>query len=183
MGLIDKVFGNSYKIKIIRRQVRGGNVHKVVEDRAALIEDEDTGEKKLKFKSDGKVVPKPSNLNFDSVKTSGFLSSGSTDMLEVEEDGDTVSVISFKNSRGDLVADTAEKEHLFQTHRNFMNKKTRESWSDDDNTELIVMGTVILMLIIDLAGTYFIVNGMQDAIIEGISSGFQNLNADIVTGN
>lgn len=183
MGITDKVFGPSYDIKTIRRQVRGGNQHKVVEDRAAVVTDEVTDEKKLKFKSDGKEVPKPSNLSFDSFESTGFLNRGTSDLIELEEDGDKVSIIDFTSEEGSLNPERSEKEHLFQAHRNFVNKKTMEAWSQEDNKEFFILGTIALIVVINLAGQYFIIGGLEQGVAEGVVRAFENINADDVIGS
>lgn len=184
MGIVDKVFGPSYDIKTIRRQVRSNGQHKVLEDKAAVVTDDVTEENKLKFKSDGKEVPKPSNVSFDRFRSNSWLGRGTSEIIEFEEDGDEVSIIdfSFDNSEG-LNPERSEKEHLFQTHRNFLNKKTLEAWSSDDNKEIYILATIVLIVVINLAGEYFLINGMQDGMAEGVVRAFQNVNADAVVGN
>jgi len=181
MGLTDKVFGPSYKVKTIRRQVRNGQQDNVIMDRAALVEDDITEEKQLKFKSDGKTIPKPSNLSFDNLQTKSWFG-GSSDFLEIEEDGDQTSIINFNKKENRLTPERAEKEHIFQAHRNFLNKKTMEAWSSEDNTEIYILATIALIVVVNLAGQYFIVNGLQQGVADGVIQGFQNIDLGAATG-
>lgn len=182
MSLLDKIFGESYGIKIIRRQVRNGRQDNVIEDRAAVVEDDDTKEKQLKLKSDGKKIPKPSNLYFDRIQGSGLLST-SSDFIEIEEDGDDVSFVDFQVSSNDdedggsLNPERSEKEHIFQAHRDFMNKKTLEVWNSASNQEIYILATILMIVVIQLAGQYFIVNGLQSGIVEGVANALSS--ADI----
>ena len=185
MGLTDKVLGPSYKIKIIRRQLRSGRQDKTFEDRAAVVEAEESDQKQLKLKSDGKTIPKPSNLSFDQIQTSGFLSGGTKDFIEIEEDGDKVSFIDFSYDKDEdeLNPERSEKEHIFQAHRNFMNKQTLEAWSQDDNKEILILGLIVFTILVNLAGQYFIINGLEQSVIDGIVQGFQNVDVSTATGS
>lgn len=184
MGLTDKILGPTYNIKIIRRQLRSGRQDKTFEDLAAVVEDDESDQKQLKLKSDGKKIPKPSNLSFDQIQTLGILRGGNKDFIELEEDGDEVSFIDFSydEDEGELQPERSEKEHIFQAHRNFMNKKTLEAWSQDDNKEILILGLIVFTVLVNLAGQYFIVNGLEASVVDGIVQGFQNVDIGAATG-
>lgn len=183
MGLKTKILGPSYQIKILRRQLRNGQQDKVFMDRAAVVEDDESKEKQLKLKSDGKKIPKPSNLNFDQLQSTGLLSRGTEDFIEIEEDGDEISVIDFSyDKENGLKPERAEKEHIFQAHRNFLNKKTLEAWSQEDNKEILILGLIVFTILVNLAGMYFIVNGLEQSVVDGIVQGMQNVDVSAATG-
>lgn len=174
--MIDKILGESYNLKAIRRDknLKTGKI-----DQATIIEDEDTQEKQIKFKSDGKTIPKPSDLSLTNVKYQGITHKilggwKRTDMIEVVEDGDETKIVKITGEEENYSAETAEKEHLFATHRNFLAKKTVEAWNmDDDNTQMWLAAYLSVLALVTLGGMYMIVNGIESAVVEGVTQGIE----------
>lgn len=188
MGLLS---GDSYDNRIIRRE-KTRNGYKNVLDKAAEVEDGDTGEKQLKMKSDGLIVPKPENQKFETLWYRDFFdkltrTKSHCDFIEIylkdEDDGDYVTF-----NPEDSGLELNGNEAQFQTHRDLENEKTLDLFSEEGNQELYFLAGLGIITMINLGGMWVIVNGLQSSVIEGIQQGFNTVqsqaeNAGDVTGN
>lgn len=183
--------GDSYDTTIIRRE-KTRNGFKNIKDKAAIIEDSDTGEKQLKMKSDGLIVPKPSNQEFGTLWYRDFLdkltrTKSHCDFIEVYlKDDDEGDFVSFQPESEELVLNGNEGQ--FQTHRDLENEKTLDLFSEDGNQELYFLAGLGVITMINLGGMYVIVNGLDQAIVSGVKEGFQTVQSQAqqageVTGN
>lgn len=177
MGMINTILGGTkYDIKVVRRKVRDSSRGEAFMDRAAVIIDEDSDEQQLKFKSDGKIVPKPSEQNitplYEKKWYHKFLGGKKrNNFLEVVEDGDSGDFIEFNITEGSKSAERAEKDHIFKTHRNFLAKKTVDAWKvDDDNTQIWLAAYLSVLALITLGGMYMISSGIEESIVKGLES-------------
>jgi len=179
MGFVRNIVnGDSFDTAVIRRE-KTQNGYKNVKDKAAEIEDPDTGETLLKFKSDGLKVPKPENQQFETLWYRDwmdriFRSKSHTDFLEVyledDSDGDYVEF----DSEGNKL-ELSGSEGQFQTHRNLEAEKTLDIFSDASNEKWYFLAGLGTLIIIDIAGQYIVNQGMQRAVIEGVRQGYSTV--------
>lgn len=172
MGFItDIVNGDSYDKKILRRE-KTSNGFKNVLDKAAEIEDPDTGEKLLKFKSDGLQIPKPEAQQFEVVWYRDWIdkvtrTKSHTDFMEVylKELGDDAhgDFVTFEPAKKEL--ELMGSESQFQTHRDLEAEKTLDIFSEDGmNQQYIMIGALALIVIIDVAGKYIASQSMEESV-------------------
>jgi len=195
MGLKNVINGDTFDTTVIRRE-KTSNGFKNVKDKAAEIEDPDTGETLLKMKSDGLKIPKPDNQQFGTLWYKDFVdritrSKSHTDFIEVylketgkDADGD---YIQFNPEEDSEDLELAGSEAQFQTHRDLEAEKTLDIFSDDSNEEWYFLAGLGIITIVQLGGMWIVTNGMQDAIITGVKQGFSTVqdtanNAGSATG-
>lgn len=143
-------------------------------DKAVEKTDDDTEEKKLKFKSDGAVVPKPSADKIETseqtslwkklqgkryIKTLKFIDHGDESGEFVEVDFDDNELRSTGESR------------MFETHRSLRMQKISDMFSEEDNQKWWFLGTAGLLVAIMLGGMYIITNGFDQTIANAVQQG------------
>lgn len=174
------ILSGGYDKKVIRRKIREGQ-DKTILDEAKVIEEEDSEQKLIKFKSDGKEIPKPGDGNFEQLwyrkwwERLMFIPKKPRDFIEIKETDDEIEFIEFNiNQDDDEIVRTSEKNHLFQTHRNILARKTVEAWSGEDNTQLWLAAYLSVLALITLGGMYVLTTGVEEAIKEGLTQGLSS---------
>lgn len=190
MGIKALIKGDSYDTTVIRRE-KTSNGFKNVKDKAAEVEDSDTGETLLKMKSDGLKIPKPDNQQFETLWYKDWLdkivsSQSHTDFIEVflretgkDADGD---YIKFNPKEERETLELSGSEAQFQTHRDLEAEKTLDIFSSDDNQELYFLAGLGVITMINLGGMYIIVSGLEQSVITGIKEGFKTVGSGAAAG-
>lgn len=174
MNIKRKIFGAPFDKTVYRIRDEKGDL----KDKAALITDDTSQEKQVKFKSDGKVVPKPGDdkigymyykkwyhslLMMPEQRMEYFIffdyGDGDGDFAEIDENENRVKA--------------AGNERMFQTHRDFVGKKTLEIFSKDDNTEVWLAAYLSILVIINLAGMYVITQGVESGVASAVAKGIE----------
>lgn len=190
MGLKALIKGNNYDKTVIRRE-KTSNGFKNVKDKAAEIQDSDTGETLLKMKSDGLKIPKPDNQQFETLWYKDWLdkitsSESHTSFIEIflKETGENADgdYIQFNADRDEEQLELTGSEAQFQTHRDLEAEKTLDIFSSDDNQELYFLAGLGVITMINLGGMYIIVNGLDSAVVKGIKEGFKTTQAGVAAG-
>lgn len=175
--LIDK---HKYNIYVWRRKPNGVDYW----DQATIIEDEDTQEDQLLFKSDGTKVPKPPEEKIGTMQYRSLM-----DKLTFKKKAyvDATEFIDYGDGNGDFVsidnADSDSEEQaemkasgnnrMFETHRNLMSQKYSELFSEEDNTQLWLAGYLTVLALITIGSMWMLTNGMEESIAKGISQGIE----------
>lgn len=182
MGIKNVINGDTFNKTVIRRE-KTSNGFKNVKDKAAEIEDPDTGETLLKMKSDGLKIPKPDNQQFETLWYKDFLdrvfrSKSHTDFIEIylkdkgnDADGDFVQ---FNPSKDEMLS-LSGSEAQFQTHRDLEAEKTLDIFSDDSNEEWYFLAGLGIITIVQLGGMWIVTNGMEQSIVSGVKQGFKTV--------
>jgi len=190
MGFItDIVNGDSFDKKILRRE-KTSNGFKNVLDKAAEIEDPDTGEKLLKFKSDGLKIPKAESQQYEVLWYRDWIdrltrTKSHTQFMEVylKELGDDAhgDFVSFDPEEKEL--DLMGSESQFQTHRDLEAEKTLDIFSEDGmNQQYIMIGALALIVIIDVAGKYIASQSMEESVYNAMKRVYQTGSSAVGTG-
>jgi hypothetical protein len=198
MGLISQIAnGDTFDKKILRREKQSNGRWKNRWDKAAEIEDPDTGETQLKFKSDGAIVPKPEGSQFETLWYTSFLDKltrdvSHCDFIEVylkdtgsSGDGDWVEFNPEGGEDDEADLGLVGSESQFQTHRDLESEKTLDIFSEEDNQEWYFLAGLGVITMINLGGMYIIVNGLDQAIKAGVKEGFKTVagSKSAITGN
>jgi len=190
MGIKTKVLGHKYSKKVVRRDPVKADWW----DKAAEIEDPETGEKQWKLKKDGAIVPAPGpdetghlfyrnliqRLTFQPKKRTEYA------ILNDKGSGDGQWISLDKN---ELDMAGGGENRMFDTHRNFLSKKTVEIFSKEDNKELYILGALALITMTNLIGMYIIASNAdkigQQAIQQAVKAGVDSAGAasDAADGN
>jgi len=175
MKLVRKVLGPQYDTRVLRHKMRQGKPE-LIWDKAAEVEDGTTEEKMIEFKSDKERVPKPSeelygNLWFKKWHHMLLLrfKPKRKKFLEVVDNGDGDA--RFVQVREDDV--DFQGEHMFETHRNMMGKKTLELFSQDDNTKLWMAGYLTALAFITVGAMYVTVTGVKSSVADSVKAGVE----------
>jgi len=179
MGLKQKIIGNKYDIRVARRKIKQSGEPSIRWDKAAEIEDDKTGEKKLKFKTDGVQVPKPSESKIDTLIYKKWYHALT---FQPEQRTKFLEYIDYGDGDGDFVefeydtakAQASDKTRIFETSRTLTGKKILEVFSEKDNKELYLLATMGIMVVISLGGMYVIVSGVKGSITSSVQAGITN---------
>ena len=158
----------TYKVDRIR------NGQPNMTDKAKEIEDEDTGEKKLKFKSDGAVVPKPGEDKISTTEETSLLKK-----LQGKRYTKTLKFIDHGDETGDFVEiDFGDSEmrasgdsRMFETHRSLRMQKVSDLFSDGDNTQLWLAGYLTVLALVTIGAMYFLTTGIEDTVAKAVEQG------------
>ncbi|MFB6193042.1 MAG: hypothetical protein ABEK00_02225 [Candidatus Nanohaloarchaea archaeon] len=192
MSVKGLITGDSYDTRVLRRE-KTSNGFKNRWDKVAEKKDSDTKEKQLKFKSDGTVIPKPENYEFETLWYRDWIDKlipggkSHTDFIEVylKESGEGADgdFVQFNSEKGELEASGNESQ--FQTHRDLEAEKTLDIFSEDDNQQWYFLAGLGVITMINLGGMYIIVHGLDNAIIKGVKQGFKTVQSSkgAVTGS
>jgi hypothetical protein len=198
MGLISQIAnGDTFDKKILRREKQSNGRWKNRWDKAAEIEDPDTGETQLKFKSDGAIVPKPEGSQFETLWYTSFLDKltrdvSHCDFIEVylkdtgsSGDGDWVEFNPEGGEDDEADLGLVGSESQFQTHRDLESEKTLDIFSEDKNEKWMWLAGLGTLIIIDIAGQYIVNQGLQQGVASGVKQGFEAVQGGkgAVTGN
>lgn len=145
-------------------------------DKAVEQEDEDTEEKKLKFKSDGAVVPKPSADKISTteqtslwkklqgkryIKTLKFIDHGDESGEFVEVDFDNKELRSSGESR------------MFETHRSLRMQKISNMFSEKDNTQVWLAAYLTILALVTVGAMFFVTQGIEDTVAQAVQQGIE----------
>lgn len=145
-------------------------------DKAVEIEDEDTGEKKIKFKSDDAIVPKPSADKISTteqtslwkklqgkryIKTLKFIDHGDETGEWAEVNFDKKDVRSSGESR------------MFETHRSLRMQKISDMFSEEDNTKVWLAAYLTILAFITLGGTWLLTQNVESTVAQAVQQGIE----------
>jgi len=167
MGLL----GAKYDKKVVRR--RGSKAD--IWDDAAEIEDDETGEKKWKFKSDEKEIPSPDESKIGYLfyrkwwQKLLFMPKQRVEYIEYADKGSRDgTVLELKDDK----LTSSNDEDVFETHRTIQVRKNVDLYSnDDDNTQMWLAAYLSILVLINLAGMYIITQGVQSGVADAVASG------------
>jgi len=140
------------------------------------LEDEDTEEKKIKFKSDDAVVPKPSADKISTteqtslwkkmqgkryIKALKFIDKGDESGEFVEVDFDNEELQSSGESR------------MFETHRSMRMQKISNMFADEDNTQVWLAAYLTILAMITVGAMFFVTQGIEDTVARAVQSGIE----------
>lgn len=166
-----------YDITVIRR-ITYGKKNETLKDKARIVEKDGDETDVVKFKSDGKEMPKPDKEKFEPVREQGILGKllGREKrklLLEVNEvSDDKFNAVTFDPSEADL--EEIQMENIYENYRNIRNKRTIQAWNSSYDMNKITMGYLTALAIFTLAGMWVLTNGLESAIIEGVKAGIES---------
>lgn len=187
MKITEKILGKNYDIKVERLKPRGADYW----DKAAEIENEKTGEKMLRMKSDGAEIPKPGadkigQMQMDKWYHKIFGGQNYVDKVTLIDYGDgKADFVSVDHDQGTVEASGSDR--MFETHRNLMSQLYSNLFTEEDNTQLWLAGYLTVLALITIGAMYFVTSGIEstvaDAVEKGIQAGLQGASeAQTATG-
>jgi len=145
-------------------------------DKAVELEDEDTEEKKIKFKSDDSVVPKPSADKISTteqtslwkkmqgkryIKALKFIDKG-------DESGEFVEV-----DFGDSELKSSGESRMFETHRSLRMEKISNMFSEEDNTQVWLAAYLTVLALVTVGAMFFVTQGIEDTVAQAVQQGIE----------
>jgi len=160
------------KYKVDRIKKNGPNLT----DTAVEVEDEKTGEKKLKFKSDGVVIPKPGQDKISTTRQTSLWKK-----LKGERYTETLKFIDYGDGSGDFVevdfedgrAEASGNERMFQTHRSLTVQKISRLFSEEDNTQLWLAAYLTVLALVTVGAMFFVTQGIEDTVAQAVQQGIE----------
>lgn len=147
-----------------------------IQDKATEIQDEDTEEKQLKFKSDGLKIPKPGADKINTTKRNNLWAKlgGNKYVKEIK-------FIDYGDGSGDFVEVDMDEEkvqasgdnRMFDTHRSLMQKKISRLFEEEDNTQLWIAAYLTVLALITVGAMFFVTQGIEDTVARAVESGIQ----------
>lgn len=147
-----------------------------IQDTATEVEDEDTEEKKLKFKSDGVTVPKPGDDKIATKKTDKFIAK-----LKGKKYFKELKFIDYGDGSGDFVEIDYDKgklsasgdERMFDTHRSLMSQKYSQLFEEEDNTQLWIAAYLSVLAFVTIGAMWFLTTGIEDTVAQAVQKGIE----------
>lgn len=160
------------KYRVDRIKANGPNI----KDTAVEIEDEDTGEKQLKMKSDGVIIPKPGEDKIDTTQQTSLWKK-----LQGKKYVKTLKLIDYGDGSGDFVdidfdkgkAESSGNDRMFDTHRSLVAQKVSRLFSEDDNTQVWLAAYLTVLAVITIGAMYFVTTGMEDTVAKAVQEGIR----------
>lgn len=173
---------NTMHIPIIDEKRRKYRVERIrhgepnIQDKATEIEDDDTGEKQLKLKSDGTIVPKPGADKISTTKTDSLLAKLKGDKYRKQ-----IKLIDYGDGSGDFVDVDVDEgkvkasgdERMFETHRNLMQKKISRLFEEEDNTQVWLAAYLTVLALLTVGAMFFVTQGIEDTVAQAVQQGIE----------
>lgn len=145
-------------------------------DKAVEIEDEDTEQEKLKFKSDGAIVPKPSADKIDTTEQTSLWKK-----LQGKRYIKTLKFIDRGDESGEFVETDFENDELrssgesrmFETHRSLRMQKISDMFSEEDNTQLWIAAYLTVLALVTVGAMFFVTQGIEDTVAQAVQQGIE----------
>lgn len=159
-----------YKVE----RIKPGNPN--IQDTAVEVEDEDTMETQLKFKSDGLIVPKPGADKINTTKQTSLIAK-----LKGNKYSETIRFIDYGDGSGDFVeidfdngkAEASGEDRMFDTHRSLMSQKYSSLFEEKDNTQLWIAAYLSILAVATVGGMWFVTTGIEDTVAQAVSKGIE----------
>jgi len=169
---IPLIDGKQTKYKVER--IKDGEPN--LSDTATLVEDDKTGEEKIKFKSDGLMIPKAGADKISTRKTSSLLKK-----LQGKKYQKTLRFIDYGDGSGDFTdidydegkVKASGDERMFETHRSLMQKKISRLFSEEDNTQIWLAAYLTVLALVTVGAMFFVTQGIEDTVAQAVEQGIK----------
>jgi hypothetical protein len=173
MSLKEKILGKSYDIKVERLNSRGPDKW----DKAAEIENDKTGEKMLKLKSDGAKLPKPGSDKIGKMRYDKLIHK----IFGGQNYVDKVTLIDYGDGRADFVdvdheqgrVEASGNDRMFETHRNLMSQLYSNLFTEEDNTQVWLAAYLTGLAFITIGAMYFVTTGIESTVADAVQKGIE----------
>lgn len=170
--IIDK---KKYDIHVRRRKPNGPDTT----DKAAIVEEEKTGQEQLEMKSDGTKFPKPSDSQIETVDKPKlvhrlFGGHNYVKMVELVDKGDgQCSYLDLSSEDGEYSFDDTAEDRLVETSRSISSQKYSQIFEDKDRSEMLLMGYLTVLALVTVGAMYFVTTGMEDTVAKAVQQGIR----------